>query len=75
MELCHDDSSVTISKDHHLLDICARRNFLGRGEDGLLHSFDCDFNSGSKSLTHASSIATISVGGLPRKVSILMYDL
>jgi len=38
---------------------CARRNFLGRGEVGLLHSFDCDFKSDSKSLTHVSSIATI----------------
>jgi len=36
-----------------------RRNFLDRGEVGLLHSFDCDFNSGLKSLTHVSSIATV----------------
>ena len=44
--LCHDDSSVIICKNHHLLDLCVRRNFLGHGEVGLLHSFDCDFNSG-----------------------------
>jgi hypothetical protein len=51
---------VIISKDHHLLTFdCAHRNFLGRGEFGLLSSFDCDFNSGSKSLTHVSSVGTI----------------
>jgi len=38
---------------------CARRNFLDRGKVGLLHSFDCNFNSGSKSLTYVSSIATV----------------
>lgn len=29
--------------------------FWGRGEDGLPHLFDCDFNSGSKSVTQVSS--------------------
>jgi len=57
MELCHDDSSVIISKAHHWFS--SSKFFLGRGEVGLLHSFDCDFNSGSKSLTHVSLIPTI----------------
>jgi hypothetical protein len=38
---------------------CACRIFLGRGKAGLLHSFDCDFNCGPKSLTHVSSIVKI----------------
>ena len=41
---------------------CTRWNFLGRGEVGLLHSFDYNFNSGSKSLTRVLSIATIWYG-------------
>jgi hypothetical protein len=57
--ISHVDSSVIISKDNHLLDLWVRRNFLGRGEFGLLHSFDCDFNSSSKSVNHVSAIATI----------------
>ena len=60
MELCHDDSSVIKSKDHHFLDFdCTRWNFLGRREVGLLQLFDCDFNSASQSVTHVSSIVTI----------------
>src|SRR5436190_15840857 len=48
---------------------CARRHFFGRGDDGPFHSLDCDFNSGSKSLTHVSSNTTIRFNN----VSILMY--
>lgn len=81
--ICHDDSSVTISNIICLTFDSACRNFLGREEDGLLHSFDYDFNSGLKSRTHVSSIAAIrqqtscnalwiSVGLLLRKISILM---
>jgi hypothetical protein len=57
----HDDSSVTISEDYHLVDLRLRSSkfFLSRVEFGLVHSFNCDFNSGSKSLTHVLSIAAI----------------
>jgi len=55
-----DDSSVIISKDHHLHGLWLRSSkFFGRGEVGLLHSFDYDFKSSSKTLTHVSSIATV----------------
>ena len=37
----------------------ARRHFSGRGEPVALHSLDCNFNSGSKSPIHISSITTI----------------
>ena len=53
----HGDSLVIISKDHHLLHFWLNSSKLfDRGEPVAPH---CDFNSGSKSLSHVSWIATI----------------
>lgn len=43
----------------HMIFECTHQTFLVRGNNGLLHLFDCNFNSGSKSLTHISSVAAI----------------
>ena len=60
MELCHHDFSVIISQDHHLLDLwLSSSKFLGSRGGRTSPLLDCDFNSGSKSLTHVSSIAII----------------
>jgi hypothetical protein len=56
--ICHDDSSVIISKDH-LLDLWLHSSKFFRSQGGWTSPLDCDFNSGSNSLTHVSSIATI----------------
>ena len=75
--LCHVDSSVIIRKNIICLTFdCARRNFWGHGEVGLLHSFDCVFNSGSKSLTHVSSISTIrNRNGWPSELNLVSVML
>lgn len=51
----YDDFSVIVSKDYHLL----VKIFMFVGVNALLHSFDCNLNSNSKSLIHVSSAATV----------------
>lgn len=57
MKLHKNCAMVIVSKDHYLFDLLQNSTkIFGRGKDGGLYSFDCDFNLGLKSVTQVSTI-------------------